>query len=44
MTEQDIEILLKYLVKVPVIPTEHDRFIQAVERLAALRDKALRVA
>jgi len=40
MTRQDIEILLKYLVKATVIPTEHDAFIRAVERLEALLNKA----
>jgi hypothetical protein len=40
MTRQDIEILLKYLVKVPVIPTEHDAFIRAVEHLESLLHKA----
>jgi|DEB3_MinimDraft_2_1074329.scaffolds.fasta_scaffold27818_2 hypothetical protein len=44
MTEQDIQILLKYLVKATVIPTEHDEFIRAVERLESLLRKAQRVA
>jgi hypothetical protein len=39
MTRQDVELLLKYLVKTPVLPTDQDQFIQAVERLAALLNK-----
>jgi hypothetical protein len=39
MTRRDVEILLKYLTKVPVPPNEHDQFIQAVERLEALLRK-----
>jgi hypothetical protein len=44
MTRRDVEILLKYLTKVPVPPTEHDEFIRAVERLEALLHKAKQVA
>lgn len=40
MTRQDVELLLKYLTKTPVLPGDHDEFIRAVERLAALLDKA----
>lgn len=39
MTRQDVELLLKYLTKTPVLPNDHDEFIRAVERLAALLDK-----
>jgi len=44
MTHADIEILLKYLVKVVVPPADHDDFIKAVERLEALLHKAKKVA
>lgn len=44
MTQQDIDILLKYLVKAVVPPADHDTFLKAVERLAALRNKAIRAA
>lgn len=44
MTRADIEILLKYLVKVVVPPADHDDFIQAVERLEALLHKAQNAA
>lgn len=44
MTHADIEILLKYLVKVVVPPADHDDFIQAVERLEALLHKGKKVA
>jgi hypothetical protein len=44
MTHADIEILLKYLVKVVVPPTDHDEFIRAVERLEALLRKEKKVA
>ena len=39
MTQQDIDILLKYLVKAVVPANDHDSFLKAVERLAALRSK-----
>jgi hypothetical protein len=39
MTRQDVELLLKYLMKTPVLPNDQDQFIQAVERLAALLNK-----
>jgi hypothetical protein len=44
MTHADIEILLKYLVKVVVPPADHDEFIRAVERLEALLYKGKKVA
>jgi hypothetical protein len=44
MTQQDIDILLRYLVKVVVPQNDHDAFILAVERLVALRDKAFQAA
>jgi hypothetical protein len=44
MTQQDLDILLKYLVKAVVPPNDHDSFLKAVERLAALRTKAIQAA
>lgn len=44
MTKADVEILLKYLVKAVVPPNDHEAFILAVERLAALQIKAKKVA
>ena len=44
MTQQDLDILLKYLVKAVVPPNDHDSFLKAVEQLAALRIKANQAA
>lgn len=44
MTRSDIEILLKYLYKVVVPAADHDKYIQAVERLEALLNKGKKVA
>jgi hypothetical protein len=44
MTNEDLNILLKYLIKTVVPPVDHDAFIKAVERLEALRLKAQKVA
>lgn len=44
MTQQDLDILLKYLVKAVVPPNDHDAFLKAVERLASLRSKEIRAA
>lgn len=44
MTQQDLDILLKYLVKAVVPPNDHDAFLKAVEQLASLRSKEIRAA
>jgi len=44
MTQQDLDILLKYLVKAVVPPNDHESFLKAVERLAALRSKVIQAS
>ena len=44
MTQQDIDILLKYLMKAVVPAADHDSFLKAVERLEALRSKENKAA
>jgi hypothetical protein len=44
MTNEDLNILLKYLIKTVVPPVDHDAFIKAVEHLESLRLKAQKAA
>jgi hypothetical protein len=44
MTTQDIDILIKYLIKAVVPQADHDAFFQAVQRLEALKTKAQKAA
>lgn len=40
MTREDIDILLKYLIKSIVPQADHDAFLTAVAKLEALKTKA----
>jgi hypothetical protein len=44
MTQQDIDILIKYLQKAVVPQADQQAFLQAVDRLFALKNKVLLVA
>jgi hypothetical protein len=44
MTQQDIDILIKYLQKAVVPQADQQAFLVAVDRLVALKNKALLAA
>lgn len=44
MTQQDIDILIKYLQKAVVPQADQQAFLAAVDRLVALKNKALLAA